>query len=99
MLGDTTSFCMPMKFIFRTRHTGSSSICESSVTLDAGLERREPLDDGEVDRGECAYTLLRLKRRYSVFRLTHVPPNSRVTTTSGSMNAPAPMVVECVGKK
>lgn len=27
-----------------------------------------------------------------MFRFTHVPPKSRVTTTSGSMKAPAPMV-------
>jgi hypothetical protein len=92
---------MPIMFIFRTRHTGSSSTCDSSVTLDAGLERPDPLDDdddddGDVERGECVYTLRRLKRRYSVFRFTHVPPNSSVTTTSGSMNAPAPMVLECM---
>lgn len=37
--------------------------------------------------------------RYSVLRLTHVPPKRRVTTTSGSMKAPTPMVeVEEVGE-
>jgi hypothetical protein len=33
--------------------------------------------------------------RYRVFRFTHVPPKRRVTTTSGSINAPIPIVALC----
>jgi hypothetical protein len=83
-----------MMFSSRTRHFGSSSTCVRSDTLDDGLERPESIDDdGDDERGERVYTLRRLKRRYSVLRFTHVPPKSSVTTTSGSMNAPAPIVV------
>jgi hypothetical protein len=83
-----------MMLISRTRHFGSSS-CESKDTLDDRLERPDSMDDdGDEERGECVYTRRRLKRRYSVLRFTHVPPKSRVTTTRGSMNAPAPMAAE-----
>jgi hypothetical protein len=85
-----------MTCMLRVRHFGSSPSCESSDALDDGLEHPESKDDeGEDDRDECEYTLLRLKRRYSVLRFTHVPPKSKVTTTSGSINAPAPMVEGC----
>jgi hypothetical protein len=78
-----------------TRHFGSSSTCVRSDALDDRLERPESIDDdGEEERGECAYILRRLNSLYSVFRFTQVPPKSKVTTTSGSINAPAPMVVE-----
>lgn len=44
-----------MMLISRTRHTGSSSICESNVVLDAGLDRPDPLEEaGEAERGEFA---------------------------------------------
>jgi hypothetical protein len=83
-----------MMFSSRVRHFGSSSICVRSEALDDGLERPESKDeDGDEDRGEFVYIRRRLKRRYSVLRFTHVPPKRRVTTTSGSMSAPAPMVV------
>jgi hypothetical protein len=94
VFGDVTSFLSPIICMLRVRHFGSSSSCESSDALDDGLEHPESKgNDGDDDRGECVYTRLRLKRRYSVLRFTHVPPKSRATTTNGSMNAPAPMVM------
>jgi hypothetical protein len=94
VLGETISFFTPIICISLTLHTGSSSVCVRSETLDVGLERPDSVDDaGEEERGDVVYTLRRLKSLYSVLRFTHVPPNSRVTTTRGSMNAPAPMIL------
>jgi hypothetical protein len=88
-----TSFLNPSTCISRFRHLGSSSTFASSDALEDGLERPESKDEdsGDDDRGDRWYTLFRPNRRYSEFRFIHVPPKSSVTTTSGSMNAPAPM--------
>ena len=94
MFGLVTSLLNPNTRNSRLRHLGSSSTLASSDTLDEGLERPESDNDedsGDRERGERRYTLLRPNNRYSVFRLTKVPPNSSVTTTSGSIKAPAPI--------
>lgn len=57
--------------------------------LERGLEFSEV---GEDERGECMRLCWRLNMRYRVLRFSHVPPKSRVTTTSGSMKVPTPMV-------
>jgi hypothetical protein len=56
---------MPIMWTFRVRHFGSSSTCVSNDTLEDGLERPESIEEeeGEEERGECVYTLRRLKRR------------------------------------
>lgn len=94
MFGLTTSFLNPNILSSLFLHLGSSSTLPSSVALDDGLERPDELDDvdaGDDDRGELRYTLRRPNSRYSELRLNQVPPKSRVTTTSGSIKAPAPM--------
>jgi hypothetical protein len=100
VLGDTTSRLNPNTRISRFLQWGSCSgssgeealYPSSSEALDRGLERPDPDDAGDDDRGECEALRRRSKMRYSVLRLTHVPPKRRVTTTSGSMKAPTPMV-------
>lgn len=62
--------------------------------MDDGLERpdsNEFVELGEEDRGD-EYTLRLPNNLYSEFRFTHVPPKSSVTTTNGSIKAPAPIV-------
>lgn len=59
--------------------------------MERGVEVPDSRESGEVEREE-RYILRRLKKRYSVLRFTNVPPNNRETTTSGSINAPAPIV-------
>lgn len=101
VLGDTTSVLYPSTRISRFLQCGSCSgsndgddarYPSSSEALDLGLDRPDPEDAGDADRGECESRRCRENIRYSVLRFTHVPPNSNVTTTSGSMKAPTPMV-------
>jgi hypothetical protein len=76
-------------------HFGSVSTFERRPTVDDGLERpdsNELVELGDEDRGDEEYTLRLPNSLYSAFRFTHVPPKSNVTTTSGSIKAPAPMV-------
>ena len=106
MLGDTTSFLKPRILSSRFLHFGSwapsndgddvrSISFSSNEELERGLEKSDSAsaESGDDERGEYARARRRRSNmRYCVLRFTHVPPKSSVTTTSGSMKVPTPIV-------
>jgi hypothetical protein len=98
VFGLTTSFFQPNILSSRFLHLGSWGVsndgeearCWSSSNEEEERGLECPDEEGEWE-GEYV-RLRRPKSLYVVLRFTYVPPKRRVTTTSGSMKVPTPMM-------